>query len=348
MAADAIERAADQVAGFADALAPSPTGESTSASLGYVVSLQRRAMACEFEVRMNIAAAGDNRQSAAALRALDLIDSLEAQLTVYRDSSEVMDINRRAATEWVDVESRMFGVLVLADQLCRETQGAFDLTAGPLSRAWGFDRRQGRLPTDDEIAAARTAVGWGNVELDTASNRLRFLQPGVEINLNSIGKGYALDRAGEQLIDDGVHDFLLHGGRSTLLAQGHRAGQLGWTARLRNPLRPQQSIAEFELQGQALSTSGSATQSFILRGQRYGHLIDPRTGWPADQMHSATVVAPTGALADALSTAFYVMGREQVAAYCDKHPEVKAVLVLPGAKAGEVEIAAFNIDKLDL
>ncbi len=180
---------------------------------------------------------------------------------------------------------------------------------------------------------------WNWTRLRIASNSPR---PGIEINLNSIGKGYAVDRAGELLVEAGVDHFLLHGGRSTLLAQGNRAGQAGWNVRLRHPVRPQQTIAEFDLHDEALSTSGAATQSFVIQGRRYGHLIDPRTGWPADAMHSATVVAPSGALADALSTAFYVMGVEQVAAYCADHPEVKALLVLPAAEAGEVELATFN------
>jgi FAD:protein FMN transferase len=341
VAADAIDRAAGHMAEFADALAPPPMDVAAPQSAGYVVSLKRRAMACDFEVRLNADRDAPARQTAAAMRALDLVDQIESQMTVYRETSEVININRHAHETWAEVEARLFRVLELADRLYHETSGTFDITAGPLSRVWGFDRREGRLPTDDQIAQALAVVGWRNVELDRDRNRVRFHKPGVEINLNSIGKGYALDRAGELLADDGVDNYLLHGGRSSLLACGHRAGQVGWTARLRHPLRPQQVIAEFELVDEALSTSGSATQSFVIRGNRYGHLIDPRTGWPADAMHSATVVAPTGALADALSTAFYVMGREQTAAYCAAHPEIKALLVLPGGRAGEVELATY-------
>ncbi|MCO6044922.1 FAD:protein FMN transferase [Aeoliella sp. ICT_H6.2] len=343
VAGDALLRVAGQVAEFADALVPAQLTTEASQAASYVVSLRRRAMACDFEVRLNADRARESTQSGSAMRALDLVDELETQMTVYRESSEVIDINYQAGSDWVEVEPRLFEVLVVADRLYHETQGAFDITGGPLSRAWGFDRRRGRLPSDEQIEAARKQVGWQHVKLDRQRGAIHFEKPEIEINLNSIGKGYALDRAAELMSDEGVENFSMHGGRSSLLARGHRTGERGWTVRLRHPLRPQQVVAEFVLVDQALSTSGSATQSFVLGGRRYGHLIDPRTGWPAEAMHSATVTAPTAALADALSTAFYVMGEEQVATYCAAHPEVQAVLVLPAERPGEVRLRTYNL-----
>lgn len=345
VAADAVVRAAGYLGEFADALGPPPPAPAPASKPAYVVSLKRRAMACDFEVMLNADRADDRTPSSAGLAALDLVDELESQMTVYRAESEVQTINRMAADDWVGVESQLFGVLELAGQLHRDTDGAFDITGGPLSRVWGFDRRQGQLPTEEQIAEALRRVGWQHVELDSERQAIRFEQPAVEINLNSIGKGYALDRAAQLLVEQEVDNFLLHGGRSTLVARGRRTGQRGWTVRVRHPLRPQELIAELELADAALSTSGSATQSFVLGGKRYGHLIDPRTGWPADQMHSATVIAPSGALADALSTAFYVMGEQAVEAYCQQHPAIGALLVLPGERTGEVRAAAFNLSK---
>jgi thiamine biosynthesis lipoprotein len=146
----------------------------------------------------------------------------------------------------------------------------------------------------------------------------------MELNLGAIGKGYALDRAADALAAGGIHDFLLHGGNSSVLARGNRildfglpildSGQddqtlaslppqskiqnpkskidPGWTVALRHPLRPDMRLAEFVLRDQALGTSGSGTQFFHYQGQRYGHIIDPRTGWPADKLLSATRMLP--------------------------------------------------------
>jgi len=340
----AIRSAGDAVAALIDG-----DGGETVEFLGsaYLLTVGRRLMACQFEARFN--SSREQNDTAAAMAALDLIEQLEDQLTVYRPHSEVMEINRRAATEPVAVEAQLFALLELAGELHAASGGAFDITSGPLSRVWGFSRREGRLPTDEEIAEARAKVGWDNVVLDRESQTVTFARDGIEINLNSIGKGYALDRAANVLIETGATDFIFHGGRSTLVARGNNANEDrgGWKAGLRHPLRPQLRIAEFTLRDEALSTSGSATQFFRHRGRSYGHLIDPRTGWPAEGLHSATVIAPTGAEADALSTAFYVMGTEAVEKYCDSRPHIRALLVSPGEKPGTVEICAYNLHDAD-
>ena len=341
VASDAVERMADKIGQAAKGLFPQET-ETPALESSYVVTLQRRAMACNFEVRLNALPQQQGDETAAALEALDLIDQLESQLTTYRSSSEIIEINQQAPTEPVEVEAQLFELLQYADQLYRESAGAFDLTSGPLSQAWGFDQRAGRLPSEEELAAALARVGWDKVTLTPANRSIEFGEPGVEINVHSIGKGYALDRAASHLQQLGVDNFLLHGGRSTLVARGDRFGEQGWATGLRHPLRPQERLAQFSLNDQALSTSGSATQSFCYRGKQYGHLLDPRTGWPAEELYSATVIAPTAMEADALSTAFYVMGAEKTAAYCGNRPEIQALLVLPAKKAGEVELREIN------
>jgi thiamine biosynthesis lipoprotein len=307
-----------------------------------LVSVRRRAMACEFEVQLAAARNDDSMEHVFA--ALDLVESLESQLTVYRHESEVMDINRQAADGPVAVESRLYWLFQLARRLHSETRGALDITSGPLSETWGFSRREGRLPSEGEIAAARERVGMELVVLDDERSTIAFRRPGVSVNLNSIGKGYALDRMAELLATNCVSDYLLHGGRSSVLASGNQPGHGdGWVVGLRHPLRPAKRLAEFTLRGESLSTSGSGTQFFIRRGRRYGHILDPRTGRPAEGLFSATVIAPTAAEADALSTAFYVMGPDAVGEYCRRHSRVAALLVAPGGREGDVRLHAFGL-----
>ncbi len=337
-----VDAAADQVGQLADALDP-PLPEERVDS--YVTLLRRRAMACDFEIRLNADNMGTGgTATVAAMAALDLIDQLEAQLTVYRETSELIELNRRAASQPVDVEPGLFELLELADTAHRATAGAHDLTSGPLSRIWGFHTRQGRLPQPAELQQALARVGWARlVTLDHNRHRIAFAREGVEINVNSIGKGYALDRAADLLAQAGVEDFLFHGGRSSLIARGHRHGTRGWYAGLRHPLNPRARFALFCLRNEALSTSGSATQFFTHRGKRYGHIIDPRTGWPAEGVHSVTVIAPTAAEAEALSTAFYVMGPDATASYCRDRASLKVLMVLPGTRQGEIEVQAINL-----
>jgi thiamine biosynthesis lipoprotein len=264
---------------------------------------------------------------AAARDALDGIDRLEAQLTVFRETSEVALINRRAAENEVEVEPRLFELLRLCKQLHHETGGAFDITAGPLIRCWGFLRREGRVPDSTELERARELSGTPKMILDPARRTLRFALKGVEINLGSIGKGYALDCIGAEMRRRGVRSALVSGGSSSVLAIGGGVDGRGWAVGLRHPRLRDQRIAVLKLRDSAMATSGSAEQHFESGGKRYGHIIDPRSGMPAEGVASVTVVASSAALADGLATAFYVGGRELAERYCSTHSEVLALMI---------------------
>jgi thiamine biosynthesis lipoprotein len=334
----------------ADALAElaSRAGESAeegSARLptedAYQLRLARRAMACQFEVVLN---AGQYEQGPeGAMAALDLVDALEDQLTVFRDSSEMAEINRSAAEGPVLVESRLFELLQLAQELYELTEGAFDITSGPLTKAWGFYRRQGAIPAPEALAAARQVVGSRLFELDADRQTIRFARPGVELNLGSIGKGYALDRCAEVLAEHGIEHYLLHGGKSSVLAHGSRAGGEGWPVALADPLRPGKQLGTVTLRNRAMATSGAAYQFFRHQGKRYGHILDPRTGWPAEGVLSCTVLAPTAAQADALSTAFYVLGPQRALEICRRRAEIGLILATPAATHSGIEIHRANL-----
>ena len=166
------------------------------------------------------------------------------------------------------------------------------------------------------------------------------------INLGAIGKGYALDRCAEVLRQRGIEGYLIHGGQSSVLGRGerHAAGNAqGWRVALRHPLKPDQRLAEIWLRDRALGTSGAGNQFFYFRGRRYGHVLDPRTGRPAEELLSATALAPTAAQADALATAFFVMGAERTRAYCRARAELAALLVVPGERAGEIHLETVNL-----
>ena len=306
----------------------------------YLVHVGRRAMACQFEAFLN---AGQYRQGTeAAIEALNLVDALEAQMTVYRDDSEVSRINQSAASEDVQVEPRLLQLLARGVQLHDGTAGAYDITSGSLSKVWGFYRRAGGIPSEADLVAALSRVGSRFLEIDLEAETIHFQRDGVEINLGSIGKGYALDRGAELLVGEGVQDFLFHGGQSSVLARGSQGGDEGWLVGLRHPLRADRRLAEIRLRDRALGTSGSGTQFFLHEGKRYGHILDPRTGWPADRVVSATVVTASGADADALATAFYVMGIDGAFDYCRTHAGVAAIIVRPGQGAS-LQIDSFGL-----
>jgi thiamine biosynthesis lipoprotein len=304
---------------------------------------RRRAMACEFAVLYH---ESDRHLAEAVLEAFDEIDRIESLLTIYREQSEVLELNRLAAAGPIFIEPELFQLIELATKLHRETDGAFDITATPLSRVWGFLKREGRLPSDEEIAAALELVDMSRVMLDPADQSVQFRHSGIEINFNALGKGYALDRAANLLTERGADNYLWHGGRSSVLARGANRGDdhNGWSIGLRNPLEPQNYLAEFHLRNQALGTSGGATQFFEHDGHRYSHIIDPRTGWPASGVYTATVIAPTAAEADALSTAAFVLGPEHISPLLAKRPDIAVALVCPSDADSGMTVFAGNLD----
>lgn len=305
------------------------TSRARPAADGYWLHVSRAAMACRFEVTV------PRRETAgvySANAALDEADAIERQLSVFRETSEVSYINRTAASRPVHVEPSLCDLLILCLKLHRDTDGAFDVASAPLSRCWGFLRRQGRVPGSDEIEEARASAGSEKLRLDPEARTIRFQRAGVELNFGSIGKGFALDRMAA-MMRVRTKSALLGAGSSSLLAIGTGDHlQHGWKVGIRHPACRDKRIAVLRLRDCAMSTSGGEEQFFEHEGKRYGHIIDPRSGRPAEGVASATVIAASAALTDALATAFFAGGVELAKRYCAAHPGVMAIILESGAK----------------
>jgi thiamine biosynthesis lipoprotein len=315
------------------------TGSTQRVRPGLTVA--RRAMACEFSVVLPGCVRGGVDL---ACTALDEIERLENVLSVFRGGSEVSRLNRQAAASHVAASPDLLPLLRLSLTLSRATGGAFDAASGALVRAWGFLDGPRRVPPDPEREAALASRGSRSVALDPATGTVRFLHPNAEFNFGAIGKGYAIDRAAAVLrrLRHGV-SALLHGGQSSLLAMGAPAGSpRGWPVDLGDPYGGSRPLGRFWLRERAMGTSSASKQYFVSGGRRYGHILDPRTGWPAARVISATVLAPTAAEADALSTAFFVMGAEAAGEFCNRHPHLGAVIVRKTRNAGPPETICFG------
>jgi thiamine biosynthesis lipoprotein len=331
-----LEQTGEQLA---DALLESDAAPGPLTS-GDTIRLSARAMACEFCVIMN---PGPATQIMHASAALDMLDSLEDQMSVYRSHGELSQLNRRAGTEPVTVDPRLFALLAEARRLWSDTEGAFDITSGPLIALWSDCRKQGRVPTTKEVDDCRRRCGMQHVSFDDERGQVRFQCSGLELNLGGIGKGEALDRAGRILQDHGMENWLFHGGRSSILARGDHNGQGGWPVGIKNPLFTRERYGTLLLRDRAMSSSGSNIQYYRSGGRRYGHILDPRTGWPADELLSATALAPTAAEADALSTAFFVLGVEKTKAYCDNRKQASAILFPRPRRGRALEPILFGL-----
>lgn len=303
-------------------------------------------MACEFSVFLN---AGRPPEAAEiAMEALERIEWLEKVLSVYQPESELSQLNRLAFNHSRPISRDIAEMIKIAIDVHRRTEGCFDITAAPLSEAWGFARRQGAFPKPEQIAAALESVGTQFLQFSEEPPTLAFGKMGLKLNSGGIGKGYALDCAADLFRRRDVGDFLIHGGKSSLIVSGNRhdiGSQQGWKIALNHPEQPRIQLGSLTLFDIALGTSGPANQFFYFNGVRYGHIIHPKTGWPASGMLSITVLHPSAAYADALATGLYVMGIDGALDYCQRHPETSILAVLPTKRTGEVEIVTSNLNQ---
>ncbi len=299
------------------------------------VAVARNAMATRFEIVLH---GGDPvGLRAAGEEALAEIERVEAQLSLYRPTSEIARLNARAAHGPVRVTPSLFRLLQHAQRLHKETGGAFDITIAPLVRCWGFMGGTGRFPDPEALAEARAKVGMQWIELKEDDFTVQFVREGVMLDMGAIGKGYALERAAELLREAGVTSALINGGTSTIYALGQPPESRCWKVALEYPAEECADaqpipLATVELHDEALSVSAVWGKSFQADGKTFGHVLDPRTGQPAGDAVLAAVVLSSAMETDALSTALLIVGEDGHEQIANLRPGIRT-LVTGGLQA---------------
>jgi thiamine biosynthesis lipoprotein len=264
----------------------------------------------------------------AVVREMEL---LEGRFTAHVEGSEVHKINN-SYPNTVAVSAEVMDVLLLAREIYERTEGAFDVTVGPLLRAWGFGTAEMDVPSAAELARAREGLGFTNVLLDPEGGTVRLLHPDTRVDLGGIAKGYIVDRAMELLAERGAKHAVVDAGGDVRILGGRpgqnardaaRAARVG----IRHPRRPGDLIAVVSVFDGSVLTSGDYERYFFVDGVRYSHIIDPRTGYPARGLTSVTIVSQEAMLADSLSTAVFVMGPEKGLELINSWPGVEGMLV---------------------
>jgi len=268
----------------------------------------RMSMACVYAIEVY----GPDAQSLPRVveQAFDEVDRIDRLMSHYKTDSPLSRLNRMAAREPIAVEPELFDFISKAVRYNRDSDGAFDITVGPLMKAWGFFRGEGRMPSAGELAAARRHVGASHVKLMPAAKSIRFDESGVELDLGGIAKGYAVDRVVALLRAQRIPAALISAGGSTIYGIGVPPGHDGWEVGIQDPIDPSKIARTVYLKDRALSVAGSSEKSFEVDGVRYSHIMDPRTGMPAQGMLSVAVLTGTGTAGDALDDAFFVLGPE--------------------------------------
>jgi len=288
----------------------------------------RISMACVYAIEMYGPDADALPRIAAD--ALDEVDRIDRLMSHYKADSPLSRINREAARHPVGVDAELFEFIADAMRYNRESGGAFDITVGPLMKAWGFFRGEGRLPSDGEIAAARRHVGAAHVVMNAADRTIAFDEEGVELDLGGIAKGYAVDRAVARLKRGGIAAALVSSGGSTIYGFGAPPGRTGWDVALQDPLDSRRTALTITIRDRAVSIAGRSEKFFESGGMTYSHIMDPRSGWPVQGVLSVAVLAPTGTAGDALDDALFVMGVDRSHAYLETQA-AEALFFLPDA-----------------
>lgn len=274
-------------------------------------TLNGRAMGTTWSVTVRSAPIIDEAAMARAISAR--LETLEQQFSTYRTRSVISQFNALGHTEWFAVSADMIWVATEARRISALTGGAFDVTVAPLLRVWGFgpQRRTGNLPGAGEVQAARALVDWRALDVQVNPPALRKRQATLEIDLSSLAKGFAADAISDLLAAAGATDHLVQIGGDTRAgaARSERAWQVGIESA---DLLNSSPAAVVRLNGQALSTSGDYRNYFIVDGQRYGHILDPRSGRPVQgSLAAVSVVHPACATSSALATALFVLGADE-------------------------------------
>ncbi len=250
-----------------------------------------------------------------------LLDEINHTMSTYDQESELSRFNRLRTTDWVPASASLRDVLKAALEVGAQSEGAFDITVGPLVNLWGFgpDVHPDRIPLDRDIAAARMRSGLDKITLSETQPAIRKLRPDVFLDLSGIAKGYGVDRVAELMTAHGIEHYMVEIG-GEIRVRGLRERDTPWRIAIEKPLSGERSVhTMLALSDIALATSGNYRNFFEIAGRRYSHTIDPTTGWPVDNhLVSVTVLAETSMRADAWATAFQVLGPERGMAIAER------------------------------
>jgi thiamine biosynthesis lipoprotein len=257
------------------------------------------------------------------------IDRLNAVMSHYRPDSELSMINSTAFGQRVEVTPELFGLLQRSMQMSEETAGTFDITVGPLMKAWGFFHGEERLPSPSELHNLLRRTGFRHVQLHAASRTIEFDEPGVELDLGAIGKGYAVDCAVRVLRKAGISVALISAGTSSIYALGAPPGPQGWQISVCHPRDSRKQACLLRLRDLSVSISGTHEKAFALGGKIYAHILNPRKGNPADDVLMCAVIAASTTESDALSTSFFAGGLALGQSYLESHHDLATIFYLP-------------------
>ncbi len=254
------------------------------------------------------------------------ISRIENLISEWKPDSETSRINDNAGVRPVSVSIELFDLIFRSIKVSLLTDGAFDITFAPMNNIYKFDKQEHPLPSKEHVSEWKQKVGFRNIIMDETYKTVFLPEKGMKIGFGGIGQGYAANRAKEVMLKTGIENGVVNAS-GDILAWGKRDDGKDWEVGIGNPKNPREHIAWLKADDIAITTSGNYEKYFMSNGMRYGHVIDPRTGYPAAGLKSVTIVCPDAELADALDTAVFVLGKEEGIALVEKLNGVECIIV---------------------
>jgi thiamine biosynthesis lipoprotein len=290
------------------------------------------AMGTEFA--MYLYAVSQSEAGGAADEVFEEVDRIEQELSNYRATSELSRIVREAALGPVTTDPETFRFLEESWHWSQASDGAFDITVGPLMKVWGFFDHHGRVPSGAELERIRPAVGYRNLELDPALHTVQFRVAGVDLDPGGIGKGFAVDAAAAILRARHVSAALISAGSSTVYALGRPPGKRGWSVVVPDGSPAHTTISTVLLRDTSLSSANCSEKNFTAGGHLYCHIMDPRTLRPVEGRLHVSIIDPSATTSDALSNVLFVDTPAESLAFLKRQaPEARALIVSGRAEA---------------
>lgn len=258
--------------------------------------------------------------------AIHEISRIEKLISSWDANSQTSEINQNAGLHPVKVDFELFQLIERAIGISKLTDGAFDISYASMDKIWKFDGSMTEMPSEIDIAASVSRVGFQNIILNRNDTSAFLKLPGMKIGFGAIGKGYAADKAKALLIAEGVNAGIINAS-GDMNTWGRQPNGDEWKVAITNPLNKNKVFALLPINEGAVVTSGDYEKYVTFNGIRYSHIIDPRTGYPATGIISATVFAPKAELADALATSVFVMGIQAGIDRINQLPKIECIII---------------------
>ena len=282
-------------------------------------------MGCGFEI--TAIGTTDSIAWLAVNKGIAEIERIERLISSWNTSSQTYQINQMAGVKAVQVDKELIDLIYRAKKVSALTNGAFDISFSPTASLWTFDKTEQQLPDTNQVKQSVAHINWQHIELNASTQTIFLKQKGMRIGFGAIGKGYAANKAKEIMQQiEGIQGGLVNAS-GDLLAWGKSNRPEGWRIQIANPADQKKSLGWLHLNDLAIVTSGNYEKYFTCNGKRYGHIINPSTGYPATGIQSVTIICPDAELADALSTATFVLGLEKGLALINRLNHIECLII---------------------